>query len=246
MKKIIILFLIQCNLFLGQTNNSIAIYSVKNTGTRPEKQLNEIEEEFQLAKEAVNDIQIQLRFNNDLCETSYNGDITKLNKIQRRAAIISGCRTATVLSKKENKLYTFIKSDPAYHAESVLIHTKLDTIWNITSQTKKIQDYTCIKATQTKTKPNGTKYISTAWFCPEIPFSFGPFKHIGLPGLILELDTDSKLFGLISLNLNSNNQELTIPKATNLVSEEEYAIKSEQQIKEFEKEYEKRLNKNKF
>jgi len=61
-------------------------------------------------------------------------------------------------------------------------------IWDITSETKNIAGYSCIKAT---TSYRGRTWV--AWFTPQIPISFGPWKLCGLPGLIVEAyDTDNK------------------------------------------------------
>jgi len=53
--------------------------------------------------------------------------------------------------------------------------------WDVTNDTKVIAGYKCNKAT---TSFRGREWI--AWFTPEIPVSFGPWKLHGLPGLILE------------------------------------------------------------
>lgn len=52
--------------------------------------------------------------------------------------------------------------------------------WMITEESKEIGGYLCQKAT---TKFKGRNY--EAWFCPEIPIPYGPWKLHGLPGLIL-------------------------------------------------------------
>jgi GLPGLI family protein len=53
--------------------------------------------------------------------------------------------------------------------------------WNIADSTKKIGNYTCSKATA---HFRGRDY--TAWFTPQIPVPYGPWKLVGLPGLILQ------------------------------------------------------------
>jgi len=59
--------------------------------------------------------------------------------------------------------------------------------WTIGDSIKSILGYECIMA---KSNYHGREW--TAWFTPEIPASFGPWKFHGLPGLILEaVDADN-------------------------------------------------------
>lgn len=56
--------------------------------------------------------------------------------------------------------------------------------WNFSDEeTDSIMGYDCRKAT---VEFAGRRY--TAWFTPEIPLPFGPYKFGGLPGLILKLE----------------------------------------------------------
>jgi len=72
--------------------------------------------------------------------------------------------------------------------------------WEITNESKLISNYKTVKATCTF---RGRTWI--AWFAPEIPFSFGPWKLCGLPGIILEAYDQNKqwTYSVRSINLNS-------------------------------------------
>ncbi len=59
---------------------------------------------------------------------------------------------------------------------------KIKFEWKILPDTKKYLTYTCQKAITTF---RGRNY--EAWFTSEIPFSEGPYKFTGLPGLILQI-----------------------------------------------------------
>ncbi|MDR6547678.1 GLPGLI family protein [Chryseobacterium rhizosphaerae] len=62
--------------------------------------------------------------------------------------------------------------------------------WKITDHTKQINE---LKVQQAETNFGGRKWI--AWFTPEIPLSYGPYKFNGLPGLIIEIyDTRKNYF----------------------------------------------------
>lgn len=61
--------------------------------------------------------------------------------------------------------------------------------WNISSETRQVQQYALQKATA---KFGGRSWI--AWFNKEIPFNEGPFKFSGLPGLVFEIYDTKKNF----------------------------------------------------
>jgi GLPGLI family protein len=74
----------------------------------------------------------------------------------------------------------------ALSKEKKLIVEPLDTIaWEIHDETKNIDHYICQKAT---CRYRGRNYI--AWFTPDIPCMWGPWKLRGLPGAILEACDD--------------------------------------------------------
>lgn len=60
--------------------------------------------------------------------------------------------------------------------------------WEITSESKTIQNFTCYKAIAYFEFEN-EKYPEYAWFTPEIPHKIGPELCINLPGLVLEYQT---------------------------------------------------------
>lgn len=103
-----------------------------------------------------------------------------------------------------------------------LIKAKKPNIqWNISDSTKKLGGYTVIKAT---TCFRGRNYI--AWFTPEIPVPYGPWKLIGLPGLILQAYNPEKsiYFSAKKIKINNTGKIGSIPPNTieRIVNLEEY------------------------
>lgn len=61
--------------------------------------------------------------------------------------------------------------------------------WSISDETKDISGYPCIKATADF---RGRTW--TAWYTPDIPLPYGPWKLHGLPGLIMEAQDSTKTY----------------------------------------------------
>lgn len=66
-------------------------------------------------------------------------------------------------------------------------------IWTISDSTKTILGYECVKATA---HTHGREW--TGWFAPEIPIRQGPWKLHGLPGLILEANSEGYQYNFIA------------------------------------------------
>jgi GLPGLI family protein len=64
-----------------------------------------------------------------------------------------------------------------------------DYQWQLTKENKVINGYTCFKALGSlqALNPKLPRFYFEAWFCPEIPISYGPEYFSGLPGLIFEI-----------------------------------------------------------
>jgi GLPGLI family protein len=98
--------------------------------------------------------------------------------------------------------------------------------WEVKNESKLIGEYMCHKATTTKKVQKTDREVIetiTAWFCPALPYAFGPSKYAGLPGLILELQEKNIVFVIKSLRLNNNEEYLiTVPTAKKEISQAEY------------------------
>jgi GLPGLI family protein len=99
--------------------------------------------------------------------------------------------------------------------ENILIQDSIYKNWDITNETKVIDGYICYKAKYLKNKLMLDKVYSEtaiAWFCPEVPFSFGPSEFLGLPGLIFHLQTNEFSFVLKDMSFNP---DLILKKPSN-------------------------------
>lgn len=79
--------------------------------------------------------------------------------------------------------------------------------WHVSQEKAKIGEYTAQKATASF---GGRKW--TAWFASDLPFSDGPYKFYGLPGLIVKVqDSDKQLtWTLVGNKKISNYSELSL------------------------------------
>lgn len=113
-----------------------------------------------------------------------------------------------------NAAYIEVPKNPVNESDFIM-ELPLIKDWTITQESKMIEGFRCFKAvSRTKTvTPQGKEFVkmAVAWFCPEIPFSYGPMKHGRLPGLIMELQTDSYLFGLRKLSFDSSYRVKPMP-----------------------------------
>ncbi|MDY0781600.1 GLPGLI family protein [Tenacibaculum sp. IB213877] len=124
--------------------------------------------------------------------------------------------------------------------------------WEMTAETKQIGNYLCYKATMMKktdafdwrnmrrrddNKPKDTtktkevvegveipkEVLVTAWYTPQIPVSNGPGEYWGLPGLILEVNSDKTTILCTEVVLNPKEKiQIEAPTKGDKVTREEY------------------------
>jgi GLPGLI family protein len=144
-----------------------------------------------------------------LSEFSYNNSIYK--------DISTSQMVLLTLPANSGKLFAVTDNTPAIN-------------WNIEAETKIIQGMQCQKATA---RFKGRDY--TAWFCSQLPYSNGPWKLGGLPGLILEAyDTKKEVVFTLTSFESAQDKHILIDIPANVIktTPKEY------------KQYEEALNKN--
>ncbi len=105
-----------------------------------------------------------------------------------------------------------------------IVKKALNKNWTLTNESKLIGAYKCFKATTEDvavTKENTFRHPITAWYCPEIPFPYGPLSYGGLPGLILELQTKNGVYGVKKIDLKQSLIEIETLKKYKLIHSEE-------------------------
>lgn len=222
-----ILLLLFPTAFYAQNKTSEAVYNyyIKIDSVFLSKLDDTRKDDFLGAQRAAENIKPRLVFNDTLAFFVGNDVMdTGENKLY--------LLTAKALCRCENPIYTDVSSKTNYfnfsftmnpNKKDYLVTKKLETNWVLHNESKKINNYLCYKATQEITIKNTKgefKHIATAWYCPEIPYSFGPFGYGGLPGLIFELHDKFTSFGLKSLYLKNGNSKIELPKEGKLIEYE--------------------------
>ena len=102
--------------------------------------------------------------------------------------------------------------------------------WKISNESKKIADFTCRKAT---TSFGGRQWI--AWFTSEIPVSDGPYKFMGLPGLIIEISDNRSQYVFTSINIKKQIKNIQIDYPKNTVSTTKFDYNKAKKIYDLQK-----------
>jgi len=93
--------------------------------------------------------------------------------------------------------------------------------WKVTGEQKVVLDYPCMQAV--KENEEGEKTI--AWFTPSIPVATGPSNYIGLPGLVLQVESGDgdRVLTAKSIEFGAIDKKLLVkPKKGKKVTSEKY------------------------
>lgn len=149
-----------------------------------------------------------------------------------------------------------------FYGKKFLVKDKLQPIeWKMGTETKRIGNYMCFKATASIPSNELTWYNFSwdrlrnnqtpdstaegaepeikmtdveAWYTPQIPVSHGPLEYWGLPGLILEVSADNTTMLCSKIVLNPEETvEIVAPDKGKEVTKNEYQSIIVEKMKEF-------------
>lgn len=171
--------------------------------------------------------------------------ISKFESVQTMGMGEQNISSVLMASRCKNPKFTYNdsiyrnNSDGIFIENTYLIVSPLNKNWVLTNETKKIDNYTCYKATSEYIVINGKgefHHPVIAWFCPELPYSFGPAGYGGLPGLILELQEWNNVFGAIKIEFKSLDEPIILPTKGIKITNQDYQNKvGEAFMKEFDR-----------
>lgn len=134
----------------------------------------------------------------------------------------TGEKMAKIATEFDNKYYTDLKLKKIIIDElSIDKNNKVDLgfdsfKWEFLNETKEINGYQCYLA---KTKFAHLDVF--AWYCPKLPYSFGPMEFSNLPGLVLELQKGNVVFLAEKIIFDSKNKlDFDLTKFQTITKEE--------------------------
>lgn len=150
----------------------------------------------------------------------FSDDEKTLTDFEQKIRVL---QKATVLI---NDFYYDITSQKLYKLkENLKIEVTNRQNWQLSKETKVINGYPCYKATcewEYETRSGNTGIRSaTAWYTPQIPYSFGPNGFNNLPGLILEIEQNGNKLVAKKINIFKENINISFPKMKT-IEEEKY------------------------
>ena len=218
MKKIIILLFLTINSYAQIQSGKIEYKLVIGYD---EKLSNDaiLKPYLEKAQEGVKQISFFLSFNKEVSFFEMN-DFVKDENTEFAKAFSVATNSYYTLANSEKKI-----KQVNNHFGQFIVNYNEKTEWELENETKYIGEHLCYKASSEQIVINskGTfKHPITAWYCPNIPFSFGPKGYTALPGLILELQERNLIYGAFKIDLKKENDIIAEPKKGKVLTEEEY------------------------
>jgi GLPGLI family protein len=210
--------------------------------------------------------QIKARLKNRL-EKSYVLEFNKeesMYKEESKLDAISGATDSWGKNFSPGDIYKNLKTqtqtqNQEFYGKNFLVSDSLlDLKWILGSETKKIGNYTCYKATSSvptdvltwysfswdslrkKTDSTSTedKIIKMttieAWYTPQLPIGNGPGDYVGLPGMILEVSAGDTTLLCYKIILNPEEKiEIKVPSKGKVISKKDYKLTITEKMKEF-------------
>ncbi|MEH0007549.1 MAG: GLPGLI family protein [Flavobacteriales bacterium] len=151
-----------------------------------------------------------------------------ISKYQKAADRTAGDSHAEIIGEddiiyRDQKKRKFVRQTQFLSRNFLILDTLKNIGWTILSDTLKIGDYLCKKATA-----NIEGAPKTAWFTDEIPVNEGPEMYFGLPGLILRVETEDKVITANKISFVKGELSIDPPvKGKEITAEKFKAIKKE-------------------
>jgi len=165
------------------------------------------------------------------------------------------------ITYKNTATHQMLKASDFFGKKFIITDTLKQPNWDLSSsETKKIGNYTCYKATLTKKvkkinrsfwsrnkkketqkdtlkkKDEYREIHITAWYTPQIPVSNGPDEYWGLPGLILEINRGENVRILCTeIEINPKvTLKIEPPKKGKVITKKEFGAIAKKKMEEMQ------------
>lgn len=219
MKKSIVALLLFVGFINGhaQVKSGVVAYSVvvtENKDSQLEKMMLSMNSNFY---SIIKEFEFSLKFNKDkalfLQEEKMYSDEAAAKLAAAKISFLGN-----VLTKKD----TVYREGASRTIGNYIVKKQNVKNWTLSNESKLIDNYLCYKATTENIVVNKDKTFRhpiIAWFCPQIPFPFGPAGYGGLPGLILELQTKDAVYGANKIQLSQDDSIIAELKRYKILEE---------------------------
>lgn len=143
----------------------------------------------------------------------------------------SDANKKSIFDSNTSEYYYDIERNKAYESTNLggvdyNVFFPLDFLdWQITNETKEINGYLCYKALGVRKIDDirgKSDRVVEAWFCPAVPYRYGPQMYFGLPGLIFEAFTQNAKNKYVVRSLKFTNESFNeiLPKGKEISEKE--------------------------
>lgn len=220
MKKIFCFALLLLTKIVVSQNDNLTVEYSLNFAEDESLSKGNLKDYFEQAKNNAQYLTFYLDCNkNEMGFYSKSAEVDNVNTNFSRA--FSGANGYYYSAKNDSLVLNLFKD---LSMGKVIVSKNNNFEWKVTSESKKIADFNCYKATTSYSFNNGVgnfKVEIIAWFCPQLPYSYGPKGYGGLPGVILELQERNVVFGATKIIFNKKDFKITKPEGK-VITEKEY------------------------
>lgn len=185
-----------------------------------------LKEKFELAESKISQIKPILLFNDTIAVFAKNLYKYRNDDIFSFSLKLIDCEKVIYTNVLTGQnIFNSVEKKGIFKENEFIVSKEIADEWVLTTENKKIQNFKCFKATQQISLKNeySTFYRTiTAWYCPDLPYSFGPKGYSGLPGLIFELQDRNVVFGIENIKLFDEKTNIELPNKGKKITFEEY------------------------
>ena len=218
--KIITCFLLLSNVVISQINEGIVTYKKsfeksfaelnQDLKDKDRESFEKYNEFMKRAEEVVNLLDFKLVYNNTESLFSVD-DFIDSEADQRFLGLAVGPLGARIYYYNGMKNNYLVETDAF---GDLFVVEMLKHEWVLVNQQKVINGYPCYKA-NTLVKIQGRngelKKEAEAWYCNDLPQSYGPLGFNGLPGLIIQLTYNNEVYTVSQIDASPKRPVKIVP-----------------------------------